>query len=229
MRKVLAILPFKVDDSTLESHGRILQADAAPRGTSIAAVCLQRGPAPADFSRPGFEHAITDIVDLAMRHQRECDGIMISCFEDPGLAEVRQVSRVPVVAPCETALQLARAAGGRFFIISPDRESEPLYRRFAGEMGLAGSFDSFVHVPFEIEGVSGNEALPDQVAAAIADARRRSDADLALLGCTAFTECYDSIVARAGGRIIEPARAAIRMLELLIDLQLQRRGNDGRG
>jgi allantoin racemase len=224
MRKILAILPFKVDDSTLESHGRILQADAASRGTSITAVSLQRGPTPADFCQPGFEYAVTEIVDLAVRHQRECDGIMISCFEDPGLAEVRQVSRVPVTAPCETALQLARAAGGRFFIVSPDRESEPLYRRFAAGMGLSGSFDSLVHTPFEIEGVSRNEALPEQVAKAIGDARRRGDADLAILGCTAFMECFDSIAARAGGRIIEPARAAVRMLELLTDLDLKRAG-----
>lgn len=221
MRKILVILPFKVDASTLESHGRILRADASPRGSSISAVSLRRGPSPADFALPGFEHAIADIVDVAVRYRRKCDGVMISCFEDPGLTEVRQAMRVPVVAPCETALQLARAAGGRFFMVSPDRESEPLYRRFAAQMGLADRFGDFIHVPFEIEGASRNEALPDLVAGAIDDARRRGDADLAILGCTAFTECYDGIVARAGGRIIEPARASIRMLEMLIDLDLR--------
>ncbi|MBS0417756.1 MAG: hypothetical protein JSR66_08580 [Proteobacteria bacterium] len=221
-RRILVIIPFLVDESTRESHLRCLQRDAGPRGSVLSAVSLSQGPTPADFSEPGFNHAVSDIVAIAQRHQDDFDGIMISCFEDPGLAEVREVAHIPVVAPCESALQLARSAGGRFFIVSPDPGSEPLYRQFAAGMGLAGCFGSFVHVPFEIEAAGTNADLPDVVAEAIRMTRQEGAADLAILGCTAFTECYEGIVAGAGGRILDPARASIKLLELLIDLGLRR-------
>lgn len=218
MRKILTILPFVVADSTRIAHETALQRDALARGTSVSCVSLDTGPTPADFSTPGFQHAIPAIVDLARRHQDEYDGIMISCFEDPGLDEVRKMSRIPVVGPCQTALQLALLAGDSFIIVSPDLCSEPLYRNFAAQAGLADRFASFVHLPFEIEGVSNDLALARAVADAITHARKMAHAGTAILGCTAFTDCYDRIRDLAGGRVIEPARSAIRVLELLIDL-----------
>jgi allantoin racemase len=218
MRKILTILPFKVADATRVAHEQTLQRDAMARGTLVSCVGLEDGPTPADFSQPGFQHAVPSIVEIARRQQDDYDGILISCFEDPGLAEVREMSRIPVVGPCQTALQLALLGGEDFFIVSPDRESEPLYRELAAEAGVADRFVSFVHLPFEIEGVSDDPALPRKVADAIARARKTTHASTAILGCTAFTDCYDAIRELAGGRVIEPARAAIRILEVLIDL-----------
>ena len=219
MREILAILPFVVTPETRARHEQILRRDAAPRGSSVTAVGLEQGPTPADYSRPGFKHAVGEIVEIAKRHEGRYDGIMISCFEDPALAEVREVTRIPVVGPCQTALQLANVAGGRFFIVSPDLEAEPLLRRFVADAGLTDRYASFVHMPFEIEGVAADADLAANAAGLIAVTREATHAQTAVLGCTAFTECYDDIRKLAGGRVIEPARASIGMLELLIDLE----------
>jgi allantoin racemase len=219
MRKILAILPFLVTEATRTQHEQALQRDATPRGTSVTAVGLQEGPTPADYSRPGFQYAVAEIVRIARRHHDEYDGIVISCFEDPGLADVRSVVGIPVVGPCQTALQLANFVGGSFFIVSPDREAEPLVRRSVSDAGLTDRFASFVHMPFEIEGTSYDSTLPESTAGLIKSTRKTTHAETAILGCTAFTQCYDTIRDLAGGRIIEPARASIRMLEHLIDLE----------
>lgn len=111
MRKILAILPFLVTETTRARHEQILQRDAAPRGTSVTAVGLDHGPTPADYSRPGFQHAVREIVEIAKRYQNRYDGILISCFEDPGLAEVREMAQMPVVGAAHTARR--RECSGR--------------------------------------------------------------------------------------------------------------------
>jgi len=218
MRSILAILPFVVDEATRLAHERTLNR-AAGGMASVTAVSLEAGPSPADFSGAGdFVHATTEIVDLVRRHQPRHDGVLVSCFEDPGVVEARQVASIPVVGPCEAAFALASFQPGRFFIVSPDPGSEPLFRRRAAAVGLADRFGPFVHVDFDVERTAaGDTGAVPAVVEAIAATRRQSGCDIAILGCTAFAEVWPEIRARASGRIIEPASAGIRLLGVLLD------------
>jgi allantoin racemase len=225
MRKILAILPFVVQERTLSSHEAFLRRDAGHRGSDIRAVALQSGPTPDQFQGEGFRHAIEETVDVVEKAQGDFDGIMISCFEDPALAESRQASTLPVVGPCETAMALTRLSSRPFFIVSPDPGSEPHYRRIAAEWGLAERFSSYECVEVDIEGASLDEAgVVAKVTKAIESGRRKANGAIAILGCTAFGEYAAAIRSRAGGMVIEPATESIRMLEALIDLGPRERG-----
>jgi allantoin racemase len=219
MRSILTVIPFVVDEALRLAHERALSR-AAGDATSVTVMSLEAGPSPADFSSQGdFSHATAEIVELVRRHERRHDGVLISCFEDPGVVEARQVAAIPVVGPCEAAFALASFHRGRFFVVSPDPGSEPLYRRRAADAGLADRFGPFVHVDFDVEGTAaGDTGAVPAIVDAIARTRRVSGGDTAILGCTALAEAWPEIRAQAGGRIIEPASAGIRLLELLIDI-----------
>lgn len=220
MRKVLAILPFVVTEQTLRSHREFLRRDAGGNGSIIHAVALQNGPRPDQFQGEGFRHAIEETVELVERSQADFDGIMISCFEDPALAESRQVSRIPVVGPCETAMILVRLSARPFLIVSPDPGSEAHYRKVAADWGLSDRFNSYECVEVDIEGASLDEAgVVSKVTSAIESGRRKAPNAIAILGCTAFGEHASAIRSRAGGIVLEPATEGIRMLEMLIDLR----------
>jgi len=218
MHKILVIIPFVVDLDVLCEHEKVLTAANSKR-SHITVVSLAVGPSPADFDKPTFQHAVPEILDVVRERQKDFDGIMISCFEDPGLAEAREISNIPVVAPCETAMLFAASLGRSFFLISPDPNSEGLYRRIAASFGLAANFAAFETIEFDVGGENDADASVARFASIVSKARNETHADIAILACTAFAGYANAIRCKAGGWIIEPATAAIQHLESLIDLR----------
>lgn len=216
MRRILAILPFVVEDTLVAAHQAALNAGISS-DTIVTAIAIPSGPTPADYDRPGFTHAVQEISDLLASNQSDFDAAFISCFEDPGLEEARAISRIPVAGPLETAMALVRTLSEDFVLVSPDRDSEAGYRRAIAKLGADRHFKGFAAVDFEVGGANERAAAVDSIADGIARARSAGGADLAILACTDFSPYHADVSAQAGGRIIEPATTALRALEFILD------------
>src|SRR5690606_26018653 len=62
------------------------------------------------------------VVELGSDHGRECAGIIVSAFGDPGLAELRRKVAVPVVGICEASMIEASQGGRRFGVATSTPE-----------------------------------------------------------------------------------------------------------
>lgn len=75
---------------------------------------------------------------LAARVPDDADGVLLACFGDPGLAELRDAIGVPVVGMAETAMQAATARGERFAIVTAGLPWRDMLWDFARRHGLDG-------------------------------------------------------------------------------------------
>lgn len=218
MTKILAVIPFVVDEDLRLKHEVALNKAASP-GTVVRAVSLAKGPAPMDYENPDFRHAEEEVAELVDQFQSEFDAAFINCFEDPGLKQARKIARIPVAGPLETAVLLARAMGERFMLVSPDPNGERSYRMAIEGHGAGPLYSAFLPVDFEVGGENDHAETVAALSSVIIRGRAEHNANIAVLACTDFLTLHDDIVKRTGGCVIEPATTAVRALELLLDMR----------
>lgn len=134
--------------------------------------------------------------------------VIIGCFDDTGLPDLRARAQVPVVGMGEASCSAATAATPRFCVVTTLAVSVPVIEQNIRDMGLwprcAGVHASGVPV---LEIGTG--------AASLARVQRAVDAALApgqsvVLGCGGMTTIAGQIHAPATSPVIDPVAAAVR-------------------
>lgn len=122
-------------EATSEMMHAIALTSAAGR-LVVKTVTARRAPGmivtPAQLAASAAE-----VVELGTAHGRDCAGIIVSAFGDPGLAELRRKVAIPVVGICEASM-IEASQGGRTFAVATSTPDliEAIDQR-AHDLGLA--------------------------------------------------------------------------------------------
>ncbi|MEM0045877.1 MAG: aspartate/glutamate racemase family protein, partial [Desulfurococcaceae archaeon] len=151
-------------------------------------------------------------------------GVVINCFDDPGLEASREVSSIPVLGIGETSLMTAMLLGYNIAVISTGREWSTIYRRRASQLGVERRivYISGIDVPIldlrkEIERVKA--LLVGEIKKAIRD----YGADVAVLGCGGLIGLADELSETTGIPVIDPTITTLKIAEAIIKLKLKHR------
>jgi Asp/Glu/hydantoin racemase len=131
---ILLINPNSSED-TSDMMQAIALTSAAGR-LSVKTVTARR--APGMIVTPGqLAASAVEVVELGIAHGRDCVGIIVSAFGDPGLAELRRNVAVPVVGICEASM-IEASQGARAFAVATSTPDliEAIGQR-AHDLGLA--------------------------------------------------------------------------------------------
>lgn len=152
------------------------------------------------------------------------NGVVINCFDDPGLEASREVSSIPVLGIGETSLAAAMLLGYNIAVISTGREWSAIYRRRASQLGVEKRvvYVSGIDIPIldlrkEIEKVK--TLLVKEIERAIRD----HGADVAVLGCGGFIGLADELSKVTGIPVIDPTITTLKIAEAIIKLKLKHR------
>jgi allantoin racemase len=132
--------------------------------------------------------------------------VVVGCFDDTGLAELRARSHVPVLGLGESACLLGSLAAPRFAVVTTLPVSVPIIERNVRAMGLwdrcAGVHPSGVPV-LELEPGT------DCVVRAVAEACEAAPSAAIVLGCSGMTAIVGRLrAALPSARLIDPVHAA---------------------
>ncbi len=187
---------------------------AAGPGTEIIAVNPRGGP-PA-IETPADEHAATSEVlrSLGSWDVDTCDAVVIACFGDPGLDDVRRQVDVPVVGIAEAAMMTASAIGRRFSIVCALESAVPMMEDLADRYGLSNRLASV-----RATGVSVLE-LAQQPEESFTLVRRQLErcffedrVDTVCLGCASMGPIAAELSTELGVPVVEGVRSATKLLE----------------
>jgi allantoin racemase len=160
-------------------------------------------------------HAIVEQTVEAER--RGYDAVVTACFGDPGVDAARELVRIPVVAPGETALLTARMLSHHFSVITPLRETLPIAREQVHKVGVAANVASIRSFDVSVERIRDREpATIDR----LVDLGRRcvedDGAELLVFGCASMSVIADEVRDRIGVPIIDAVRLSLRAAEMLV-------------
>lgn len=200
-----------------EAMARIA-ADIVSPGTAIVAASPQFGP-PAIEGFYDEAFAAIGVLDEVRNGDAEgCDGYVIACFGDPGLAAARELTTRPVVGIAEAAMQIAGFLGASFTIISMVERVRPMLDRVvaANAMGERCRSIRMVGIPLLDFDGEGCRALIETCRAAVVEDR----AECIVLGSGGLAAYADMIGREVGVPVIDGVAAAVKTVETLVTLGL---------
>lgn len=209
---------IRVINPVRKSHsGSIGALPGLPDHVEAQVDWLPHGPASIE-SLQDHVLCVPPLLERVERAARESlDGIVISCFMDPGLKAARELVDIPVAGPAESAMLLACSLGQSFSVIIPARGGEAKIVDQAMEYGVRNKLASVRSIEMPVAQFADHEGLRVSLVEAAETAIAEDGCHTLILGCTgmcAITDSVRTILARRRAEVpvIDPVLAAIGML-----------------
>lgn len=157
-----------------------------------------------------------------------CDGVIISCTQDPLLVEARSLLHIPIVGAVEASILSACMTGEKFgFLMFRDRRVAEITENIVARYGLQSRMAPMVYASERLskvmmEAFHDPELARDELAKGCRDVIE-SGAHSVILGGTSLsniaTACGISQVPEFNAPVFDPICVAARMLRYRIELQ----------
>ncbi|ARN18516.1 aspartate/glutamate racemase family protein [Piscinibacter gummiphilus] len=147
------------------------------------------------------------------------DGVIVSAFGDPGLAEIRAMSPVPAVGICEASLMEAAEGGRRFGIATVTPDLVDLIEARIGELGLLAQYTGTrltPGAPRELASDAG--ALEQALSREVAHCIDLDGAQAVVIGGGPLGQAARALQPRFHVPVIAPIPAAVRQLRARLGL-----------
>lgn len=209
------ILATKNGSEEMARRRAAMQAIASP-GTTVHFVSNPAGPLSIETDED--ERAAVPGMRAALLEAEGYDAVTLGCFGDPGLAELRSLTPLPVLGPGISAMHAASLVSDRFSILSPVESSVRSALSQAEQYGLAGKVASVraLNIPVLTIRQDRRRAVDTAVRIA-AECIEKDGADAIVLGCMsmAFQRLDLDMVETIRVRVINPLIPLVRFAETL--------------
>ncbi len=208
-------------NTTAEMTAGIARAarGVAQAATVITAVNPEQGPAAIQGAADG-EAALPGLFktfDQQLARSAGYDAVIIACFDDTGLAELKARSPVPVLGIGEAAFHAAMMLGTRFSVVTTLAVSVPVIEANLDRYGFhdrcAAVRASAVPVLETQDGQTEGKIRAEALRALEED-----DCDVIVLGCAGMARLAAELTADLGVPVVDGVAAAVSFCESLVRL-----------
>lgn len=204
-------------DKIVESARRV-----ASHGTEIVAATGTDAPA----SIEGHHDEAMSVPGLIARLRRAeaegIDGVVVACFDDPGIGACREVVSGPVLGICEAAVKAASMVATSFSVVTTLPRAIPVIEHLIHGYGLGHRCRRVrsAEIPvlaLEEEGSGARERVRDEILRAVAEDR----CEAVVLGCAGMADLTHWLTEETGVPVIDGVTAATKMVEALVGCGLR--------
>ncbi|MFW6041021.1 MAG: aspartate/glutamate racemase family protein [Thermoplasmatota archaeon] len=217
---ILYLMPGRVDSDEMERREEIANK-LVSEGTTVTVDEVKEGPLSIEYA-PEEYMAIPHVLKKLYKIQDEYDAAIIGCFGDPGLRPARELIDIPVIGPAEATMHLALMVGENFSIITILDSVIYATRAQLRELGLESHCTSIrtLGIPV-LELGEDEEKTLNAIEELAEDIYNKEKASTILLGCMSEAFLLADEKVKSKIPIINPAKAAFRMAELFVKMNLK--------
>jgi allantoin racemase len=215
--RILVVVPVGTDRRNRERK-EVCERYASP-GTEIGVVSLPRGPLSLE-TRRDHDEAVPLIVEVVLKASEGYDAVIVSCFLDPAVGELRgRLKGKVVVGPGEASLHLARFLGNPITVVTVGayEETVEMVREHVERLGFRDV--EVVGIPYGVLDVDRDKATALKLI--IEEARRARDrgSRVIVIGCTTLSGLAERVQEAVGIPVVDPMKASILLAEALVKLR----------
>jgi Asp/Glu/hydantoin racemase len=188
-------------NSSQRITAQILEAVEAE---GVRVITSQAGP-PAIESDQDVIDAVGPLLDTARK--QAAAAVVVACFSDPGLDELRAESAVPVFGIAESALRRAVSLGERVGVISSVAASVPRHRRYWARLGVQNNVIADIPLGLGVLELDTEEAYAR--ACRVGGDLVAAGADVVVLGCTGMTHMRARLEEVLRVPVVDPCTVAV--------------------
>lgn len=161
----------------------------------------------------------SEVVEIARSHGDACDGIVVSAFGDPGAAEIRAMTSVPVVGIGEASMRAAGQDGRRFGIATVTPALVGSIGALVESLGLSLQFTGTRLTKGDPATLAGDsERLARSLAATARACVAEDGAEAVIIGGGPLAQAADQLQPLFEVPIIKPIEAAMALLLMRLGL-----------
>lgn len=213
--KLLYLNPNATEAMT---HSVVEVARAALPGAEVIGWTNHAGP-PAIQGPEDGAAAVPGLMAMLPRARTEAvDVIVIACFDDTGLSELRAAAHCPVLGIGQSAYVMAGLLGDRFSVVTTLAVSVPVIEGNIARLGVTGC--AAVH-PSGLPVLKVDEGSAQTRAALLhhIDAAASADGvDIVVLGCAGMAALRPDLARRTSVRLVDGVEASARLAAALVAL-----------
>jgi allantoin racemase len=149
---------------------------------------------------------------------------VLACFGDPGLAALKEVSKVPVVGMADASILQACALGKRFSIVTGGERWKPMLEEFVASHGLSSRLASVRTVAPTGADIARNPKAAMALLAKGCNACAKDGADVVILGGAGLAGLAAKLKSQVDVPLLDGVACAISMAEALARQKTVRMG-----
>ena len=195
--------------------------NAAFGETEIIAVNPVASP-PAIQGQEDGDAALPHLIELfdRMLADQEFDAVIIACFDDTGLWQLKGRSNVPVIGIGEASFHAAMLFGRSFSIVTTLPVSVPVIEQNIVSQGITGRCAQVRATNIPVLELEANpEASVARISEEIEAAISAGNCDAIVLGCAGMADITETLQARFDVPIVDGVKAAVGLCETLHKLR----------
>ena len=212
MTDILLINPNTTQSMTdlVLTHARRFAA----KGTRLRAITAPFGH-PYIGSRESYAIAGHAALEALTNDKGRKDAVVLACFGDPGLAALKEVSKLPVVGMADASILQACAIGRRFSIVTGGAAWKPMLEEFVANQGLASRLASIRTVAPTGADIARNPKAALTLLAKSCAACAKDGADVVILGGAGLAGLAEKLRGKVEVPLLDGVGCAITMAEAL--------------
>lgn len=174
----------------------------------------------------GMVNGAQAAVQLHENMDEQTQGIIIDCFDDPGVYQCREMLEIPVVGAYQAAIATALQCGERIGIVTTDEPGILNEEKKARESGYASRIASIRALDVSVaEIITDRQKVLKALTKLCVEMASEDRVSCICLGCTAMFSIYEELkenLSQAGVTVsvIEPTANAVLTLQNLIKMGL---------
>jgi len=222
-RRILHVMPIDAPAERVAGVRAFLQG-LAQEGTLVEVMSLPGGASDLEYyldDHRAVSMMLSALVEPPVRPPAH-HGVVVGCFYDPGVRELREALDIPVMGIGEASMLVASGLGHRFSILVGRAKWIPKMSDNALCCGFERRIASWRPVGVSVEDMHRNPAATyAAVRSAAAGAVREDRAEVLILGCAALEDTAGRLQRELGCPVVDPVAAGFKVVEMLADLYLR--------
>lgn len=216
MRNILLINPNSSKATT--SMMVDIAAGEAPPGVAVRGLTAQHAPSMIVNQQELDAAALEVEATWRAAQAQSWSGVIISAFGDPGLAQIRRLSSLPVVGICESSMLEAAQGGRRFGVATVTPDLADAINGKARDLGLAGLFTGIRLTSGDPRALTSDpQALEDALAQTVQLCIEEDKAEAVIIGGGPLGQVALQLASKFNVPVIAPILAAVRRLAHLME------------
>lgn len=218
--RVLVINP--VGHSTWNETDKLLYRKFFPPNVHVDVTSLPRGPATVETAE-AYKEVITLVVKVGTELSSKYNGIVVNCFLDPGVEELRRETKNIVLGAGEASLTLAKLYGYPVYIVTVGTEKETInlvWERVT-KLGFEKTVVDVIGVPLGVMDIDKDKEKTISLllnAVKSVTSKREKEKVTIVLGCTGFSGIAEELQDLVKTPVVNPVKASALLMTSLLKL-----------
>ena len=147
----------------------------------------------------------------------DCDGFIIGCFDDTGLAAARLISRKPIIGIGQSAFHMAALRHGKFCVLTTLEISIPVIKQNIKSQGFGNLCKDVIASGIPVLELENNQTnAANTLSECIKIIEVRDPKTAVVLGCAGMTNVYRRLQARHDVYLLDPIVSSARMINAIL-------------